>query len=658
MGKTYDFDYENTSFNWDLINGEYDEQSSKESCDEVAKLVYACAVGMETAFDYDSGIGSSSSVAMAKRFLLENFKYSADAEILGMGNFSTDEWNDIIYKELQASRPVYMQGGTHAFVCDGYGGDKYFHFNWGWGSEENGNGYFLLSALKPNPNDDYDFTIDLQAMINIHKREGGKEPYTYDIICNGEVVLYTIDVSQSIGVDFGCWRNYSRYDIVDGSMYLEYVNTETLESQYVYIHNGINIKGTAMEGPFVAIDGVYQGTILPNTNSQLAPGKYKIYPAYSVAESPIKRVRCLAGARQYISLTVTDNHECIYANSEDVVASNAKVAIDYVANNVGIDKTSGVKTTDIAIALVFTLKNYSDNYPLGNLTFSIINEDGVEVKKLGIPDVYVEPNNERTGSLMSSVYLQPGKHQIKCFDAYGNDITEKPFYFQVEGEPHTLEIEQVTNSNYLWWYDLDIVIKSSHPAGNIVPDLSMKLLKDGDEIYSRSIQGRTDNRYRIILEKMELVGEYQIDIHDVYGNRLKNSPYSITIPPVSVALSDTAITLKEGESYTLTATIEPSTASVQWSSSNYIVDICPDGNNRATVTARVAGTDTITARVGKKTATCVVTTVDTSNNIGQLKVDNARHPADIYDLTGRKVIDPKNLKRGIYIVNGKKVIVK
>ena len=35
----------------------------------------------------------------------------------------------------------------HEFVCDGYDGNGYFHFNWGWGGMSDG--YFLLDALNP-----------------------------------------------------------------------------------------------------------------------------------------------------------------------------------------------------------------------------------------------------------------------------------------------------------------------------------------------------------------------------------------------------------------------------------------------------------------------------------------------------------------------------
>ena len=42
--------------------------------------------------------------------------------------------------------------------------------------------------------------------------------------------------------------------------------------------------------------------------------------------------------------------------------------------------------------------------------------------------------------------------------------------------------------------------------------------------------------------------------------------------------------------------------------------------------------------------------------VEQLRSDNEIQV--IYDLTGRKVTDPENLKSGIYIVNGKKMMVR
>ena len=73
----------------------------------------------------------------------------------------------------------------------------------------------------------------------------------------------------------------------------------------------------------------------------------------------------------------------------------------------------------------------------------------------------------------------------------------------------------------------------------------------------------------------------------------------------SVTLDKTALELTEGENYTLTATVKPDDATdkaVTWSSSNTSVATVKDGK----VTAVKAGTATITAKAGEKTATCSV----------------------------------------------------
>jgi len=49
--------------------------------------------------------------------------------------YSNATWIQRIKENLNQGRPVYYSGsgsGEHAFVCDGFGSDDYFHFNWGW----------------------------------------------------------------------------------------------------------------------------------------------------------------------------------------------------------------------------------------------------------------------------------------------------------------------------------------------------------------------------------------------------------------------------------------------------------------------------------------------------------------------------------------------
>ena len=63
-----------------------------------------------------------------------------------------EEWIAVLKENLDNDLPVYYSGtgdgGGHAFVCDGYDEDNFFHINWGWGGMSNG--YFTVQNLDPD----------------------------------------------------------------------------------------------------------------------------------------------------------------------------------------------------------------------------------------------------------------------------------------------------------------------------------------------------------------------------------------------------------------------------------------------------------------------------------------------------------------------------
>ncbi len=100
----------------------------------------------------DMGYGNSSGAYSEDMpYALSNyFRYQS----LGFYKRSQYEsnWEVYLRRDLDAGRPIYYSGsgdgGGHAFVFDGYNTDGYFHVNWGW----NGNydGYFASTALNPD----------------------------------------------------------------------------------------------------------------------------------------------------------------------------------------------------------------------------------------------------------------------------------------------------------------------------------------------------------------------------------------------------------------------------------------------------------------------------------------------------------------------------
>lgn len=109
------------------------------------------AVGFASEMTYSPEASGASSLTMVEG-MKKYFGYNEKMELIYRQNFLRDEWEDLIYENLQKVGPIYYAGtdniqGAHAFVCDGYSSDGFFHFNWGWGGAYDG--YFKLSALIP-----------------------------------------------------------------------------------------------------------------------------------------------------------------------------------------------------------------------------------------------------------------------------------------------------------------------------------------------------------------------------------------------------------------------------------------------------------------------------------------------------------------------------
>ena len=102
------------------------------------------------------------------------------------------------------------------------------------------------------------------------------------------------------------------------------------------------------------------------------------------------------------------------------------------------------------------------------------------------------------------------------------------------------------------------------------------------------------------------------------------------VPATGVTLSETALSLTEGESATLTATVEPENATdkaIVWTSSDNAVATVKNG----VVTAVKAGTATITAACGSAKAECTVTVTAAPASPLSVKVGTAAYPVKPVD---------------------------
>ena len=138
-----------TTFNWNIMKDYYsssETSATDNSNNAVARLMRYCGQSVKMKY----GVSGSGAVPSSEVYV-DYFRYSPRARKLFRIDYSYSQWENFILTELRANHPIIYGGkkhrGGHSFVCDGYDGNGYYHFNWGWrGSDD---GYFLLTALNP-----------------------------------------------------------------------------------------------------------------------------------------------------------------------------------------------------------------------------------------------------------------------------------------------------------------------------------------------------------------------------------------------------------------------------------------------------------------------------------------------------------------------------
>ena len=114
----------------------------------VSELMLYCGMAVQMDYGANSSAAYSKNVAPA---LSNYFGYSNGICFVGRTSYNYEDWLYTIYNELRMGHPVYYSGQSsssgHAFICDGYASEDYYHIDWGWGG--NYNGFFRLQVMNP-----------------------------------------------------------------------------------------------------------------------------------------------------------------------------------------------------------------------------------------------------------------------------------------------------------------------------------------------------------------------------------------------------------------------------------------------------------------------------------------------------------------------------
>ena len=145
-------DFENTYYDWDNMLDQYRAgKYNEEQASAVATLMMNCGVAadMEYGGPYE-GSGAYSDVAAEG---LRQYFGLSDVVFYDRNQYSMDDWMDIVFTELSENGPVYYGGadmtqGGHAFVIHGYNSAGMVYVNWGWSGDDDG--YYDISLLNPS----------------------------------------------------------------------------------------------------------------------------------------------------------------------------------------------------------------------------------------------------------------------------------------------------------------------------------------------------------------------------------------------------------------------------------------------------------------------------------------------------------------------------
>lgn len=311
-GKTYavtmpslqpmDFDWEN------MQNTYYINDSTSTECMAVANFMLYSTTAMQSSFGLTS-TGSYTRNIPAK--LIEYFGYKNSAHYIYREDFSTEGWEETIYAELAAGRPVAYGGNKqsagHAFVCDGYDGEGMFHINWGWNGKSNG--YFLLNLLNPSAEGigsaagAYGYVKGQGAGIGIMPADGtdGEAAFSFE-----DLTINSTNTTRSAAS--------SNFTVTVSG---KFINKTNVTSQFRQGWGLYNSDGELLEVLFTryttsALD--YDGYITVssralNFGAGITSGTYRILPIYSIYPGEDYKP-CIGSDVNYIEVTFGGNYSC------------------------------------------------------------------------------------------------------------------------------------------------------------------------------------------------------------------------------------------------------------------------------------------------------------------------------------------------------------
>ena len=249
---------EPTTFNWNYMN-----------VSEISKLMRYCGQAIEM----DYGLNTSGTFSENAAYtLVQNFGYDSNIKIVYQQDYNDEEWETLMYQELDAKRAVLFSGTGasgdvgHAFVIHGYDAGR-FYINWGW--EGLDDGYFTLTGLTP---DGGDYSYYQSAVIGIQPPGGVRNQPEHPIVSVTQL-WSPVDVLYNWRDENGYFNDFEVSTCVKSSC----TDQPVLLALGLYNENGLQ-KVLCSESHTFTDNEEYDYWVTLSMDNSIADGDYYIYP--------------------------------------------------------------------------------------------------------------------------------------------------------------------------------------------------------------------------------------------------------------------------------------------------------------------------------------------------------------------------------------------
>ena len=324
------------NFDWDAMQDAYmSNDSTSAAALAAATLNTYCATALQASFGLTSTSGYTNEIPEK---LATYFGYKNTGRYLKRQYYNTQSWEDTIYAELEAGRPVVYSArkssGGHAFVCDGYDGEGMFHINWGWYGKSNG--FFLLNLLNPaaegigSAAGAYGYVYSQAIALGLEPDNGEGSAVPAPAFSFEGLTINSTNTTRSAASS-----NFSV--TVSG----KFVNNTAFTARFRQGWGLYDLDGNLLEVLFIryTTGDIASGGYVTVSNREVSfgqnitSGTYRIKPIYSIYPGT-DYTPCIGSDVNYIEVTISGTYSCTIKGYGEA-GSTTK----YTVNNVAYEGT-------------------------------------------------------------------------------------------------------------------------------------------------------------------------------------------------------------------------------------------------------------------------------------------------------------------------------